>query len=353
MKNTQLSCVKADYQPFQLAAVSLEVTNRCNQRCLYCYKPDRDPEDSQESDSSTDAIIELVDLIERQPSVRQITLTGGEPLIRRDILSIIDHIAGKGLHIGIVSNASMVTSVMAAELMQRPISYVQVTFLAADPITHDAIGGVGSFAARKAGVQRLISAGVPVGGAFICTKLNYRNTGAALEMMHALGMTRHMCFMRYCAAGCSLRHRTRISPTLEELLEAMSQANSFGATHNLKVYNKIPIPPCLIDDSKYPQIEFSSCGAAVEEGECFVDQWGSVRLCGPSRDKLGNIRETSLSDILKSDMVLAWKEKCAPACRPCVWRTTCRGGCPSAENDEIYEECLSKQASAKKEKAYE
>jgi radical SAM protein with 4Fe4S-binding SPASM domain len=63
-----------------------------------------------------------------------------------------------------------------------------------------------------------------------------------------------------------------------------------------------------------------------------------MRLCGPSRATWA-IRETSLSDILKSDIVMEWNEKYAPDCRLCVWRTTCRGGCPAAENDDIYGEC--------------
>lgn len=325
-------------QQMRLSSVSLEVTDRCNQRCQYCYNRDRGAIERCAPDVPTKAILELVDLIADQQPVTQITLTGGEPLLRRDILVIIDHIAAKGLHVGVVSNAIAVDAELAAELARRKVSYVQVTFLGPDAATHDDIAGDGSLAARYAGVRHLLAAGVSVGGAFVCTKLNYRFTRQTLDGMYAGGMREHMCFMRFCPAGSSARNAATLALSRDELVEALEQANRFGETHRLPVHNKIPIPPCLIRERDYPNIVFSFCGAGVEGGECFVDQRGSVRLCGPNVTELGNIREAPLDDLLGSKTVLKWKETCAPACAPCHLRPICRGGCPAAEYDPLQEE---------------
>jgi radical SAM protein with 4Fe4S-binding SPASM domain len=319
----------------QLSSISLEVTSRCNQECLYCYNRDRGAA-RPASDVPTESFLELVDLVAHQP-VKQITLTGGEPLIRPGILPIIDRIASQGLRIGIVTNAIAATGKLAAELASRKISYAQVTFLGPDAATHDRIAGQGSFTARFAGVRNLIAAGVSVGGAFICTRLNYRVAGLTLETMFSWGIREHMCFMRFCPAGYGARSAATLAPFRDEVVEAIEQANRFGEMHRVLVHNKIPIPPCIARESDFPNVVFSFCGAGVADGECFVDQRGGVRLCGPHALELGSIRETPLDDLLGCRTVLEWKETCAPECAPCHLRPGCRGGCPVAEGDPLRE----------------
>jgi len=320
----------------QPSSVSLEVTGRCNQECLYCYNRDRGS-DRTACDMDTESILEVVDLIAREP-IRQITLTGGEPLLRQDILMVIDRIASRGLRIGVVTNAIAADPKLASELASRGISYAQVTFLGHDAGSHDRIAGHGSFAARHAGVRSLLAAGVPVGGAFICTRLNHQVAAATLEAMWSWGIREHMCFMRLCSAGHAARSAVALAPSMEELVEALTQADRFAARHQIHVHNKIPIPPCIVRAKDFPNIVFSLCGAGVEGGECFVDQRGAVRLCGPHKLELGNLRQAALADLLDSGMVLDWKKNCATDCAPCHLHDSCRGGCPAAEDDPLQEQ---------------
>lgn len=329
--------------PVRLRAISLAVTDLCNQRCLYCYNHDLFLAGQCKPDVPTEDILGVIDLLTRQHSIQQIEITGGEPLLRGDILAILDHIIAKGIRIGIVSNASKIDASRAAELARRKISHVQTTFLAKDAAAHDALAGAGSFAARKTGVKHLIAAGVPVIGAFVCTKENFSGTGETLEMMYEWGMREHFFFMRFCPSRHSICNRTRLAIVQEELQEALAQANRFGTRHGIPVHNKIPVPMCLLHSNDYPQVIFSACGAALEGSECYVDQQGNVRLCASNAAVLGNIRNASLDDLLGSDTAREWKESCAPDCSPCDLRSTCRGGCPIAEEDPIQNDVWAKR----------
>jgi AdoMet-dependent heme synthase len=320
---------------FKLYTVSLGVTDLCNQRCHYCYNYDRYMEKRYTPDVSTEELLQVIDLFADRQYLQLVEITGGEPFLRSDLLHIIDYIASKGLRVSIVSNASRVDALLAAQLARKKVSHVQTTFLASDAATHDSIAGEGSFATRKAGVQHLIAAGVPVIGAFVCTKVNYNLTGKTLEMMYAWGMREHIFFMRFCPSRFTVNYRDSLAVNREELRVALSQANQFGVTRGIKIHNKIPIPMCLIDNSDYSQIVFSSCGAAIEPCDCYIDQKGNVRLCASNAIRLGNIRSEKLDDLLWSDAAQAWKKTCVPDCSPCDLRLTCRGGCPVAESDPI------------------
>ena len=73
--------------------VSLNVTNRCNLACSYCYGdyPKREARDFTTK--------ELLDLIEefRSMGTRAIYISGGEPLLRNDIEEIIGAIKDKNM----------------------------------------------------------------------------------------------------------------------------------------------------------------------------------------------------------------------------------------------------------------
>lgn len=313
----------------KLIAVSLEVTARCNQRCLYCYNRDRGSCLPIEDDGPTYRMFDIVDRILDQTDLYQVTLTGGEPLLRRDILEIIDHIRARGPKVCMISNAIAVDQTMARELAKRAISYVQTTLVGASEETHDPIAGTGSFSRRVSGIKHLVAAGVPVGGAFICTRENYAETETTMRLLHGLGAHAHMCFMCFSPAGYSIQHMAQLLPTRRQVADALRQANRFAEATGRMVHNKIPIPPCQIDQRQYPHVVFSLCGAGQNGGECFVDHKGNVRFCGPQRDHLGNVLQTELRYILTEAASRAYR-RTPEFCRTCAIVGQCAGGCPAA-----------------------
>ena len=113
-------------------------TKRCNLKCVHCYSQSTgQPGDYELSTAEAKAFID--DLADFGNPV--ILFSGGEPLMRPDILELIDHAVAKGRRAVISTNGTLISSDMAKELKNRQLSYVGVS-LDGMEATNDAFRGV-------------------------------------------------------------------------------------------------------------------------------------------------------------------------------------------------------------------
>src|SRR5215467_2531476 len=114
-------------------AVQLDLTYRCNERCIHCYL---DHEDHGELSTS-----ECVDILEQlaQSKTLFLTFSGGEIFLRRDFEEIL--VAARRLHfdISLKSNALLITAERAEMLKRHGVRRVQISVYSAEPGVHDAI----------------------------------------------------------------------------------------------------------------------------------------------------------------------------------------------------------------------
>lgn len=76
------------------------VTNRCNLRCVYCFS---NANKTKDLDIPLDRLYSVVDQL-KNSGTKLITITGGEPCLRKDIGNIIDYILKKGIMVELVTN---------------------------------------------------------------------------------------------------------------------------------------------------------------------------------------------------------------------------------------------------------
>src|SRR5205807_2391089 len=72
-------------------------------------------------------------------------LTGGEPLMRKDLLDVLDSATGHGLHPCLTTNALLLTEATARELGKRNLVWLNVSLEGPDAATNDPIRGRGTF----------------------------------------------------------------------------------------------------------------------------------------------------------------------------------------------------------------
>ncbi|MHA2360345.1 MAG: radical SAM protein, partial [Candidatus Thorarchaeota archaeon] len=63
----------------------ISLTQRCNHSCFFCHHEGEEPSDSEMTSAEIESLVRLVG----RYGVRRVKLTGGEPLLRSDILDII------------------------------------------------------------------------------------------------------------------------------------------------------------------------------------------------------------------------------------------------------------------------
>ena len=144
-------------------AATLELTRRCNLRCVHCYLGDQAAQHRLE-DRELDAAAVKGALSEwTDAGCLYLTLTGGEPLLRPDFAEIYRHARELGLVVTVFTNGTLVADEIAALFRERPPRKVEISLYGAAAATHDALTGVpGSHARAWAGIRRLQAAGVRV-----------------------------------------------------------------------------------------------------------------------------------------------------------------------------------------------
>src|SRR5438477_5814390 len=115
-----------------LRDLRISVTDRCNFRCTYCMPREifgRDFEFLRREDLlSFEEIARLVQLF-AQLGVEKIRLTGGEPLLRRDLESLVEMLANvKGIRdLTLTTNGSLLTREKALALKEAGLNRISIS----------------------------------------------------------------------------------------------------------------------------------------------------------------------------------------------------------------------------------
>lgn len=161
-------------------AVGLHITNRCNFNCVYCYGVYYD---NRKKDLKTADILTLVDEM-AVLGTRYVTLTGGEPLLRNDILGVIDHIKSKKMICSMNTNASLIRKKFN---IIKKLDSVTISLDGADKETNDGNRGEGTFERIMDGIECLKENNIPFDAVTVVTKKNVGGIKGILELARKKG----------------------------------------------------------------------------------------------------------------------------------------------------------------------
>lgn len=147
---------------FRPDIISWNLTRRCNLNCAHCYL-DADFRCGTRADElTTRECIEVVEQIAEVNPGALLILTGGEPLLRRDVFGIAEHASRRGLLVTIGTNGTPLTPGLVRRLAAAGVRGVSISLHAPRAGTHDAFTGVaGSWGAAVRGAQTLREAHIP------------------------------------------------------------------------------------------------------------------------------------------------------------------------------------------------
>jgi radical SAM protein with 4Fe4S-binding SPASM domain len=167
---------------------SLEVTYRCNLSCAHCYLGDRRRGLPGRQELSTAEIFRLLDEITDEGCL-WFLLTGGEPLVRPDLLEIYRYARHKGLLVTLFTNGTLLTPPIAAALADLPPQSVEITLYGRTQQTYERITGVpGSHARCLRGIDLLLKHGVRLKLKSMVMTLNRHELGDMQQFAASLGV---------------------------------------------------------------------------------------------------------------------------------------------------------------------
>ena len=296
--------------------VTIEITQRCNIRCLHCYNFDRaSPAQApanacaDEPELSTDEILRVMGEV-RAAGCLFLSLTGGEVLSHPQLFTFLER--GRELHLAvqILTNGTLLRPGVAARLAgYRNLLGVSVSLYGATPEVHDAITQVrGSWRRTWAGVERLRALGVTVRLKFIVMRQNEHEVAAMRAMADARGyayMVDVTITARHDGTAGSLDTRVD-GAALERLYR--------GPLNDL-----VPLGKRSVTEDDFP------CNCA--RGNCAISARGEVYPCISVPWAAGNVRAQPFQEIWTSSPVFqrirGLKVADYGSCAPCPHKAHC------------------------------
>lgn len=143
---------------FQRPIISLRIsiTNRCNVKCFYCHHDGILP---QKYEMSADEIFS-VSKVAHSIGIKKIRLSGGEPLIREDIVEIVSKISSLGFKdVSITTNGTLLDR-YAYDLVESGLKRVNVSLDTLNPETYHFITKRDYLEKAKKGIKSAVKAGL-------------------------------------------------------------------------------------------------------------------------------------------------------------------------------------------------
>ncbi len=183
----------ADKKP----VVVWNVTKKCNLRCVHCYAhADSAGTDDELSTSEGKKLID--DLASFGSPV--LLFSGGEPLMRADLIELAAYAVEKGMRAVISTNGTLITHKVASELKQIGLSYVGISLDGMEDINDRFRGVKGAFRRAIEGVEACQEAGIKVGLRFTINKRNAMEIPAIFDLLEEKNIPR-VCFYHLVYAG--------------------------------------------------------------------------------------------------------------------------------------------------------
>lgn len=329
----------ADKKP----VVVWNMTRRCNLKCIHCYSNSADIDYPDEL-----TIEEGKKLIDDLASFGSpvILFSGGEPLLRPDLLELAQYAVNRKMRAVISTNGTLITKEIAAKLQKIGLSYVGVSLDGLEK-THDRFRGKkGAFDAAIQGIRNCREAGIKVGIRFTVNKHNLLDVAAMFDLLRSEKIER-LCFYHlvYTGRGSKLRQEDLTHQETRKLLDLIMRETKKMFEEDLRpeiltVDNHADGPYLYLkvkeeNPARAKEVlellemnEGNSSGLGIGciswDGEVYPDQFWR-------NQPLGNIKQKPFSQIWldeKNELLIKLKDKkkyVKGRCATCSWLTVCGG----------------------------
>jgi pyrroloquinoline quinone biosynthesis protein E len=193
-----------------------ELTYACPLHCPYCSNPLNlgDYSDELTTRQWRQVIAEAAEL-----GVLQLHLSGGEPLLRRDLVDLVQFASGHGLYTNLVTSAAGLSTRRAEQLRAAGLDHVQISIQADEQARSDRIAGLPSFDRKLAAARLVKKLGWPLTLNVVLHRHNIHRIGRILDLAAELGADRvELANTQYY--GWALLNREALLPSRAQLEQA-------------------------------------------------------------------------------------------------------------------------------------
>ncbi len=171
---------------------SLELTHRCNLKCVHCYLGNQgEIRKHRDRELTTREITDLIDDLAKAGTLN-LTLTGGDPMVRKDFDVIYTHAVRSGMLVTVFCDGVLISDKTTALFRRYPPRDIEITLYGATRETYEGITQVnGSYQRCLAGIHRLKKNGIRFRLKTVLLTLNQHEFDAIQGMATELGVHFH------------------------------------------------------------------------------------------------------------------------------------------------------------------
>jgi len=287
-----------NYKPY---AISWNTTYRCNLRCSHCYLDTNALTKQSAKELSTQEGLRLIDqMAELNPNLLLI-LTGGEPLLRKDIYELASYASQKGMMVVLGTNGNLIDDDIARKLKESGVTGVGISLDSVEPGRHDQFRGIpdawddtlnGIEACRRQGIEFQIQTTV--------TRENFHEIPDIIEFSYNLGAKVFNLFFLVCTGkGQELTDITpqQYDQALHHLFDIQKkyQGKMMVGAKCAPHYRRIVYE----HDPSSPLVRTYAGGCPAGTHYCRITPEGDVTPCPYMPNVSGNVREKTFGEIWK------------------------------------------------------
>jgi len=324
---------------FDVKWIAWEITRRCNLKCVHCRSSSQLEAKEHPDFSLAEAKRALDDISSYAQPV--IVLSGGEPLLRKDVFDIAAYGTEKGLRMCLATNGTLVTDEICQKIKQAGIRMVSLSLDGSTAAVHDNFRNQpGAFdgTLRAAALFRQYEIPFLVNSSF--TKRNQEEIPRVYKVAKKIGATAWYMFMIVpTGRGQDIMDELISAESYEDILDWHYQMEKEEAELLVRPtcaphYYRIILQKAKEDGEKFKRrsLKFStggSKGCLAGQLICLIDVDGEVLPCSYFPKSAGNIRKQPFKDIWENSELfkeLRNFKLYKGSCGRCEYLNVC-GGC--------------------------
>jgi len=302
----------------------LHVTNRCNLACTHCLV-ESSPEGEgglglEEWKETVNAAIDL--------GVKTFYITGGEPFIREDIISLLEYILARPevKKLVVLTNGTLLgEAIPGLASLDRERLQLQVSLDGPSPGVNDSLRGEGSFSLAIKGIEATVKSGFDVGIATTVMRENLDHLPGITRLVSRLEAGYHHLLFLHPRG----KSRGALSPPASKMRETLSRVLEVAEEEGVELDN---LEQTRVEVDSPPGVKRDLCGSGFTS-LCINFDGGvypSPSLAGVEEMKMGDLVEGSLEEIWRGSRVARGVRdlsvKDMEGCKKCLLRFICGGG---------------------------